>query len=245
LRLCPSGHLTTGSGQGSRTGSTIVAAVEIDEFFSRLHDPGDWGTGTVAAILARRDAEASAQPGPAAVAEVGELIIERPTVLDRTHHVAGDLRLGNHLLVLGDLHVGNLILGEPAHNILMVAGDVSCRLLELCRSYLLVAGTVRAAECVFVSTYGSSMSVGGFDTDLWLQAEWDNVDVKGSPVDNIRARHRFVRDYDDDDLETFDTAAVRPLLRPEAFAVDEDGEFDPFHLTDQIYQGKPWRSERY
>lgn len=219
--------------------------MEIDEFFSRLHDPDDWDTDTVAAILARRDAEASARPGPAAVTEVADLTIDRPTVLDHAHHVSGDLRLNNHLLVLGDLRVGNLILGEPAHNILMVAGDVSCRLLELCRSYLLVTGTVRASECVFVSTYGSSMSAGGFDTDLWLQAEWDNVDVQGSPVDNVRARHRFIRDYHDELLETFDTAALQPLLMPEAFAVDDDGEFDPFHLTDQIYRGKPWRSERY
>ncbi len=212
--------------------------LDLEAFFGGLCDPDEWSAGTAEAIMARRRSIEGAGSGSApAPRTVPELVVNRPTVIPGALHVDGDLHLCSALLVLGDLRVGGLIYGNPAHKILMVAGDIHCRAMELVRTYLFTAGALRADECVFVCAYGISMCVGGCETGLWLQDTWYNLYLEQESVDNIRARHIFVRDESVIMSQRWDTSALEGVVTPEAFRRGDNGQFDPFFLLDAVAGG--------
>ena len=206
------------------------------EFFDQdLLDPTDWSRTTVAALSALRErleAERPAQPTTA----WDDLTVNDLTVLRGDVQLSGELRLDGHLLVLGDL-TADVVTGYPAHKILVVAGDLRCRVLDLCRSYLLVTGAVTASACVRVGCYGLSICAGGITTDLWLdEMYWNNHDLDDNPVDNIRTSHGFSSEDFPTDVEAGD--ALQAVVSNQVFLRHEEGGADVDHLVEQAKLGR-------
>lgn len=177
-----------------------------DAFFPTVFDPTTWSEDTKARLLALK---ADTKLAPTSLSEDPELA--SITIYPGDLHVKADFSFNSHTLVLGDLVVDGIINGDPAHAILMVAGNVRCKTLAMVRVYLLVTGNVEARACVYATAYGKSMVAGRIVTHLFAHSAWDNVDFEGKATEaNIEAALRV-------DLDAREAKSqLRKALKPEA-----------------------------
>src|SRR5690606_37413469 len=184
-----------------------------------LCDPDEWYAEARAATLAARAAIAPQTQTLLDDPLIGDLTIFPGDVVAKSH-----LTFNNHVFVFGDLDVDGLVTGDPAHAILMVTGNVSCRAMSLVRSYLFVQGSVTARDCFSCMAYGFNKVSGSIQTRLYLHDETANnltieavCDEEGRDH-NIEAEHIVCVDAPDS------VAALQTVLVPELW---NDG-VDPF-----------------
>lgn len=175
------------------------------EFFATVTDPASWSRTTMERLLA---VKAETKLTPTVLDADPEL--SAITVYPGDLHVKADFSFNKHVLVLGNLTVDGIINGDPAHAILMVAGNVTCRSLAMVRVYLFVTGNVEARDAVYATTHGSAVVAGRIATRVYAQSDWDNRTLDGQTgQDNIDAKLRL-------DLDTRDARAkLRNAIKPE------------------------------
>ena len=140
----------------------------LDAAFDRLHDSDDWDAGLVEQLQ-----QLKVQHGGPAVEIDSNVTVDCCTVYAGSLHVRGDFVFSSHVLVLGDLHVDGVVIGEPEHAILMVAGNVSARAMAFLRSYLCITGSVECRE-FFLGTSDGFAKVGSYVTaPLLLQEHFE------------------------------------------------------------------------
>jgi hypothetical protein len=145
----------------------------LEQLFDGLHDPDEFSASTASVLHAAR----------AAVAHRTMTLTVDPLIADVTVfpgdlRATTDLTFNSHVLVLGDLDVDGVITADPAHAILMVAGNVRCRAMHLIRAYLFVTGDVVARDCIYACHYGLAKVGGSITTRLYLtDPSWANLAV--------------------------------------------------------------------
>jgi hypothetical protein len=200
----------------------------LEEMFDGMHDPDDYGKETLAkleiakAIVQRTSTVLENDP-----------LIDRVTIYPGDVDVRGDFTVACHTLVLGNLRVEGCIQTDPAHNILMVAGEIECEGLQLLRAYAFVTGDIRARQCAMFTCYGLTWCLKTISTDLYLSDDsCANHDLGGEEVStNIRARHAIVGDFQDEAV----TAQFAKVLRPEII----ENENFPYSIFDAICAKSP------
>jgi len=215
--------------------TTLAAA------FDRLHDPDDWDASLVEQLQ-----QLKVQHGGPAVEVDSDVSVDCCTVYAGSLHVRGDFVFSSHVLVLGDLHVDGVVIGEPEHAILMVVGNVSARAMAFLRSYLCITGSVVCRE-FFLGTSDGFAKVGSDVTaPLLLQEHFDLMSLANDEVPRVQARF-----WCDIRSEGYRTAYPRPRCTSQPAAaipadvysmcsVDDDdnpGEFDKWKLLALVQAG--------
>lgn len=215
--------------------TTLAAA------FDRLHDPDDWDAGLVEQLQ-----QLKVQHGGPAVEVDGDVTVDCCTVYAGSLHVRGDFVFSSHVLVLGDLIVDGVVIGEPEHAILMVLGNLSSRAMAFLRSYLCITGNVDCRE-LFLGTCDGFAKVGGeVSVGLLLQEHFELMSL-----DNDDAPRMHARFWCDIRAEGYRTAYPRPRCTSQPAAalaadvyskcsVDDDGnpgEFDKWKLLALVQAG--------
>lgn len=215
--------------------TTLAAA------FDRLHDPDDWDAGLVAHLR-----ELQQQHGGPAVEIDGNVSVDCCTVYAGSLHVRGDFVFSSHVLVLGDLLVDGVVIGEPEHAILIVLGNLSARAIALLRSYLCITGTVVCREFLLGTCDGFAKVGSDVTAPLLLQEHFELMSLDNDDEPRVQARY-----WCDIRSEGYRTAYPRPRCTSEPVAalavdvysmcsVDDDGnpgEFDKWKLLALVQAG--------
>ncbi|MFN3199533.1 MAG: hypothetical protein ACE366_14100 [Bradymonadia bacterium] len=206
----------------------------LEVLCEQLGDPDEWYPPERAAARAARDAMT-----PSITKLSADPLIDSLTIYPGDLVVDADFTLNNHVFVFGDLNVRGTITVSPAHAILMVVGDISCRAMELVRAYLFVHGTIRAETCVLGVAYGFNKVSGQISTRLYLRDDThhnltieQDCDEEGDRR-NIEAEHVVCVD-DEEDVER-----LKGVLAAKYMA-----RFDPFELMAAIAEGEDIFAEK-
>lgn len=213
----------------------------LAEAFDGLHDPDDWDAQLLEQLQALKQ-----QHGNSPVEVDGDVSVDVCTVYAGTLHVRGDFVFSSHVLVLGDLRVDGVVIGEPEHAILMVVGDLSARAMAFLRSYLCITGDVVCREFLLGSCDGFATMGGALTTPLLLQEHWEQRAFNDD--DEARVEARF---WCDIRSAGYRNAHPRPRCTSEpsaalaasvyaACSIDDDGnasDFDPWKLLAFVQRG--------
>lgn len=214
----------------------------LEAAFDRLHDPDAWDS-TLPDTLNRLLAEHGDPTGQ----EVGgDLSVDAVRVFPGGLRVRGDFVFSSHVLVLGTLDVDGVIVGEPEHAILMVAGDVRARAMCFLRSYLCITGSLACSEFLVGMSDGFARVQGRTAAPLFLQEHWEQLSFVGDSEVPVEARFRMdlrSAGYRKSYPRAWATDLPGSFLRPEVLAacrVDEAGDdwgLDPFKLLEFVQSG--------
>jgi hypothetical protein len=213
----------------------------LERLFDGLHDPDEFYEEAVATLHAAR----------AAVERKATVLAEDPRP-SRVTVYPGDLRVNasftidSHVLVLGDLDVEGVITANPAHAILMVAGNIRCHGMQLVRAYLFVTGDVVVRDAFLGTVYGFSKVVGRIQTPMYLaDSSWANLAIEAvideePTLENVDAELKL----DIDAPGAREQLAAR--LVPGALGADKsdfgEGHGDAYALFDKIARGERIRA---
>lgn len=155
------------------------APVTVEALFDRLHDADEFSADTRATLHATL---AAAERRSTVLTD--DPRVGRVTVYPGDVRVTSNFTFDSHVLVLGDLDVEGVVTAQPAHAILMVAGSIRCRAMQLVRGYLFVTGDVVARDVFLGTAYGFSKVAGSIKTSLYLEDDsWSNVPLDAAVGD--------------------------------------------------------------
>jgi hypothetical protein len=213
----------------------------LERLFDGLHDPDELYEEAVATLHA---ALAAVDRKPTTLAE--DPRPSRVTVYPGDLHVNASFTIDSHVLVLGDLEVDGVVTANPAHAILMVAGDVRCHGMQLVRGYLFVTGDVVVRDCFLGTVYGFSKVAGRIKTPIYLvDSSWANLAIEAvideePTLENVDAELKL----DIDAPGAREQLAAR--LVPGALGADKsdfgEGHGDAYALFDKIARGERIRA---
>jgi hypothetical protein len=155
----------------------------LADAFDRLHDPDEWDTRLLEHLQTLKQ-----QYGEVAVEVDGNVSVDRCTVYAGSLHVRGDFVFSSHVLVLGDLQVDGVVVGEPEHAILMVVGDLSAQAMAFLRSYLCITGNMACRAFLLGTCDGFARVAGTVTTPLLLQEHWEHTSFDEAEAGQVDAR---------------------------------------------------------